>query len=380
MRRETRTSRYAECDLLFEMKLAERIRDGVRARVPRYRAIPPQTLVAEVRLQARRVLLMARGKPADVSRDELAEVAAIGEARARQGVPVEDMLRAWRIGVEVVVAHMGEVVDRLAIDDVDVLEFVKSILAWSDVAMATAARAHRRAELAQAIADEGRRATFVRGVLLGTVPAAELCLQAEVYGLDPVDEYVAVRARLDGVHQYQIERALGFAADALQHGRGLCAVIDGYVAGFLNQPPSRTIDAIVGVGPPRSLKCLAESYRLAARALTTVQACNLRGAYDLGSLGLRATVALDTDVGELLRRRYLEPLAAGGSAAELTATLRAYLACGMHVERTAKRLFVHQNTVRYRLTRVEELTRTSLHDTEVLLELWWALELSQMKL
>jgi DNA-binding PucR family transcriptional regulator len=81
-----------------------------------------------------------------------------------------------------------------------------------------------------------------------------------------------------------------------------------------------------------------------------------------------------------LRRRYLEPLAAANSTSELIETLRTYLACGMHVERTATRLFVHQNTVRYRIARVEELTGTSLADIEVLCEVWWALELSAMDL
>ena len=85
-------------------------------------------------------------------------------------------------------------------------------------------------------------------------------------------------------------------------------------------------------------------------------------------------------VGDSLRKRYLEPLAEGGSARELMTTLRAYLACGMHVERTATRLFVHQNTVRYRLARFEELNGASLHEAEVLFEVWWALQLSVMSL
>lgn len=160
----------------------------------------------------------------------------------------------------------------------------------------------------------------------------------------------------------------------------MCAVIDGDIAGFLSEPPPSDVDGVVGYGPPRPLDRLAESYRLAARALMTVQACGLRGAHDIASLGLRAAVAMDVEVGASLRKRYLEPLDAGGSARELIATLRAYLACGMHVERAATRLFVHQNTVRYRLARFEELTGASLRETEVLFEVWWALELSAMRL
>ena len=52
----------------------------------------------------------------------------------------------------------------------------------------------------------------------------------------------------------------------------------------------------------------------------------------------------------------------------------------MHVERTAERLFVHQNTVRYRLARFEELTGASLRDPKVAFEVWWALERAAMRL
>ncbi|NMN93779.1 PucR family transcriptional regulator [Nocardiaceae bacterium YC2-7] len=111
----------------------------------------------------------------------------------------------------------------------------------------------------------------------------------------------------------------------------------------------------------------------------TLQACGLRGAHDLESLGLRAAVAMDSDVSDIIRARYLDPLS-GDSARELIATLRAYLACDMHVERTATRLFVHQNTVRYRIARFEELTGANLRETRVVVEVWWALALSEMSL
>lgn len=229
------------------------------------------------------------------------------------------------------------------------------------------------------LADE-RRAGFVRECLLGAVSAVELRIQAAMYGLDPSGEYVAVRARLDeDVTRHHAELTPRLP-DPTQNGRGLCAVVDGDLAGFFIEPPPRNVDGVVGFGPPRPLERLGESYRLAARALATAQACNLRGAHDIASLGLRSAVAMDADVGELLRERYLEPLTAGGFGDDLIATLRAYLACGMRVESTATRLFVHQNTVRYRLARFEELTGANLRETMALVELWWALELAAMRL
>jgi PucR C-terminal helix-turn-helix domain/GGDEF-like domain len=376
----------ATWDVLFDTLLGEhedlarRVREAILVRLPAYRSILRTALDVEVGLEVRQVLQSARSGQAALNEREIGELAAIGESRARQGVPIDDMLHAWRIGVEVVIDCAREVGRRLGVADAQLLEFIQSALASSDTAMVATADAHRRAELAQALAADEGRATFVRATLLGTIPSAELRIQAEVYGLDPAGEYVAIRARLSqDVAQAQLEQTLGFQ-DPAQDRRGLCALVDGDLAGLLSTPPPTQVDAVVGFGPPRPLEHLTESYRLAARALLTAEACGLRGTYDIASLGLRPAVAMDADIGELLRKRYLQPLAGASSATELIATVRAYLACGMHVERTATRLFVHQNTVRYRIARFEELTGASLAETEVLTEVWWALELSAMRL
>jgi hypothetical protein len=368
-------------DALFDALLAEheeisrRVREVLQAELPAYRSLPVDALDADVRIEVERVLGSARAGRSAVSEREFAELVAVGEARAQQGVPVDDMLRAWRIGVQVVVGHAREVGKRLGVSSEQVLEFVESTLAWADVAMVTTARAHRRAELELALADQERRVAFVRDALFGALAPAELRIQAEAHLLDPARDYVAVRARPSAEGTMRaLERALGFH-EAAQHRRGLSALVDGDLAGFLCEAPRAEVDGVVGVGPPRPLERLAESYRLAARALVAAHACGMTGVHDVPSLGLRAAVAADADVGEALCARYLEPL-----AGELAETLRTYLACEMHVERTAERLYVHQNTVRYRLARFEELTGANLRDPEVAFEVWWALEREAMHL
>ena len=59
-----------------------------------------------------------------------------------------------------------------------------------------------------------------------------------------------------------------------------------------------------------------------------------------------AIAALHTDV--------MRPLAEAGPA--LTETLEAYLDCGGAIEACARALFVHPNTVRYRLKRIADFT------------------------
>lgn len=360
--------------------LAQRVRTAVQAQITVYREMDADTLDLEISRELEPVLRLNGDKRA-LTVGERAVLNAMGEERARQGVPVGDLLRAWRLGVETLVAHARSLGEGQGITERQVLEFVGSVLARSDLVITTIADAHRRADRVEARGPDNGHVNFVRGALLGTISRAELRVQAEIYGLDPTAEYVAVRARRLGENltQRELERTLGLT-ELVPSRCGLCALVNGNAAGFLSQLPPRDIEGIIGYGPPRTLDHLAESYRSAARALVTAEACGLQGSYDIAALGLRSTVALDLEVGELLRRRYLDPLSLASSAGELIATLRAYLACGLHVERTATRLFVHQNTVRYRIARFEELTGKSLGDTEVLLEVWWALELSAMHL
>jgi sugar diacid utilization regulator len=62
----------------------------------------------------------------------------------------------------------------------------------------------------------------------------------------------------------------------------------------------------------------------------------------------------DGEAREMLIREVYEPLLGGGSP--LLDTLTTYLEQGCSLEATARLLFVHPNTVRYRLRRVTELT------------------------
>jgi DNA-binding PucR family transcriptional regulator len=71
-----------------------------------------------------------------------------------------------------------------------------------------------------------------------------------------------------------------------------------------------------------------------------------------------------------------EPLQAGGAA--LLDTLTAYLEQGSSLEATARMLFVHPNTVRYRLKRVTELTTYTPSDGRDGFTLWVAIILGRL--
>jgi DNA-binding PucR family transcriptional regulator len=62
-----------------------------------------------------------------------------------------------------------------------------------------------------------------------------------------------------------------------------------------------------------------------------------------------------------------------GHSGELLPTLEHFLDCGGSWLRTAERLHVHVNTLRYRIRRIEELTGRSVADTATRVDLQLAL-------
>ncbi|MGH3320944.1 MAG: PucR family transcriptional regulator [Streptosporangiaceae bacterium] len=59
---------------------------------------------------------------------------------------------------------------------------------------------------------------------------------------------------------------------------------------------------------------------------------------------------------------------------QLVVTLRTFLELDASVQATARRLYIHRNTVRYRLAQVEELTNRSLASTQDRVTFWLALQ------
>jgi DNA-binding PucR family transcriptional regulator len=84
----------------------------------------------------------------------------------------------------------------------------------------------------------------------------------------------------------------------------------------------------------------------------------------------------DTDARAELIQDVYEPLLAGGPA--LVDTLTTYLEQGSSLEATARLLFVHPNTVRYRLRRVAELTEYTPSEGRDAFALWVAIVLGRL--
>ena len=348
---------------------------ALRKVLPSYRDVSDDALRASAlrnSASARRTLL-ARRLPGDA---ELAEAAVAAGERADQGVFVQDVLTAYRLSIHQIREFLTEAATAAGCAPAVTLEMVQLLWALADAVGVRLATVHRDAEIEIARHGERQRAEFLRGLVFGSVAPAEIRRLGPAYHLTPDVRYVALRGRPQpGTSPEQLVRAITAAV----RGGGQHAFVDileGDVVGVAPRAPVlEGFPGIVGVGPPADLSGIEPSFATASRVLEVAERFGRPGVFRLEDLSLRVAVAAEDELGELLVRRYLRPVEKlGARAGAVFDTVAAFIEHGLSVKATAEALDVHQNTVRYRLGRFEELTGASLERPVTAFEVWWAMQ------
>lgn len=140
----------------------------------------------------------------------------------------------------------------------------------------------------------------------------------------------------------------------------------------------------MGVGKlTKSIRCLHKSYRQAKSILQLQISGKIpENRFIYSDMGLyRLLIGIDDP--EILEDYYSQSLSClveydREYHSNLLETLRAYLDNNCSVKETAEQLYVHRNTVNYKLGRIEEVTGLSLASTQTRLQLTLALMISDM--
>lgn len=304
---------------------------------------------------------------------EQAETERLAEERARQGIGVDALLLAYRLGIEVAWERFLLHARELRLPAEQLLAGSERLRAWADELTIITTRAHRRTDIEISQRDHEQRAEFVRALVAGTLEAPQLRSKALLYGLDINKRYLLARGRTSDA-MWRVERALR----ATDPG-ALVALVDGDMVGVLSTRPRTAGDGVVGLGPPVRLDDAARSFGLASRALEAAAALGWRGVCGFDDVGLQSVILSEHDLGAQLVARYVAPLAeAGHFGHELSETVTAWLEAGTGPQRVASALHIHRNTLRYRLARYEEMTGCDLSSMRTRVEAWWAFQRARL--
>lgn len=297
---------------------------------------------------------------------------ALGRGEARSGRSLDALLAAYRIGARVSWRQLAATAVASGLTAEQLARFAELVFAYIDSLSAATVSGH---------ADERTASGRVRAQMLERLgqrllaggTAEELTAAAGRADWEPPRTLTAVllpSARVRGalalldpgtLQPVDDECSVLLVPDAEGPGRpALLRVMEGYEA---------------VVGPPRPWWDVAASHARATRALglglTSVGTAPLDTQRRLVELVLRA----DDDALADLRAQVLAPLAdlPEGTRDKLAETLRAWLLHQGRRAEVAAALFVHPQTVRYRMGQLRDLFGDSLEDPRTVLELTIAL-------
>ncbi len=135
-------------------------------------------------------------------------------------------------------------------------------------------------------------------------------------------------------------------------------------------------------GPAKTLEAWPETYRQAVHSMEVAKRLKLPHFVEFNSLGIYQLLAqLDsTPILQQFCKRLIGPLARYDEEhnSELVHTITAYFDHHANISQTAEALFIHRNTLLYRLERIQELTGQDLNLADTRLSLHLALKLWQL--
>ncbi|MER7225807.1 PucR family transcriptional regulator [Streptomyces rubradiris] len=292
----------------------------------------------------------------------------IGVTRAEQGLPLDALLHAFRLGGSLVWQGLVEETARTAPEDVRLLVHVAADV-WNfvDEHCTVVADAYRQVERRMRWQRENRVRLLAAALLDGTSRIADLPEAAEALRLPEQGRYVVVAVtggRPPGpvgpraVLPEHSQRAHWHTDTDADADYGILLTENGELPDPVVPPAPGTrvgignvVDGLAAIGEARVQADLALS-------LCPTEGGTVRLAEQLPA----AMVVSAPELAASLTERVLGPLAdiEPADAEVLVETLAAWLACDGSAQRAGERLYCHRNTVLNRLRRYEQLTGRSL--------------------
>ncbi|MBB4710236.1 PucR family transcriptional regulator [Streptomyces luteogriseus] len=365
-------------------ELGERIADRIRSDVPAYAdesLIPFDSLRRSCTANADLVLrhLRRAGAP------DAGPARETGRIRAEQGMPLADILHAYRIGFEFVWSEiLSEARNRPVVPDAQLVDRSAEIWQLFGLYAEAVAAAHRETTAELTVQRGARRSALVEALFTGVIAdRTTLWEAARELGLPERGPYAVVAAETDSPGE---EPLAGVEASLRQSLLpSAWRLLPDQQVGLIALPTPeaeaaglrilRRAGARVGVSPCfASLRDTPQALRFARLALAGLPG-DAPGLARFDDNPLAMLVAAAPTEAAHLMTVVLRPVLdlPGLERTRLLETLENWFAAGGSATTAAQSLYVHPNTVRYRLRRVEELTGRSLSDPHTVADLGAAL-------
>ncbi|MEO5873397.1 MAG: helix-turn-helix domain-containing protein [Streptosporangiaceae bacterium] len=342
-------------------ELAARVVKEIHASCPSYVRVPEEEHLASVQQALATGLATVPHPSAD--RRDLVQAARDGRRRAEQGIPIDELMRAYQLSAYVVWDGLVEIVTRTAPEQLDLL-MRSSMHVWTcvDRQAGAAAAAYRAAVREQLLQSDALAQALIDKLLSGPTPDSETVHAAEAaLDLDENGFYAVAVVRNGGGRPPEIA-GIRFTWCPRPGGDLAVIALDSADVGPAIRALESVIDGQAGVSPAvQGLRSLGQARRLAETALRT-RTAGERGVVALEDRLPEALIVSAPALAELLATRTLGPVLAldESESSVLLETLEVWLECSTSALEAARRLYCHRNTVINRLHKLERLTGREL--------------------
>lgn len=346
---------------------------------PSYDNVPDEDLQRSCLRNVLRVVETLHGRdilPAGVHEDE----GKSSRRRAVQGVPAEDVVACYWAVLAVLRDEFIARAGAAGIPSEVVLAGTRRLWDMTDRLSGVLIQARHDFDIDFARRDERQKLALLQRILNGNLLPSEVSHLGSAYGLEPDSEHWVFRARHPEGTTQSLSRHIELTCGG-QYFPPLVGPIDGDLAGITCRRPSvnDAVTVLATVGP-FPLTMLGQAFAECTRLLNVAVRYGKRGLVDRESLSVRIAVIEESEIGAALFHRYVATVLDSGPMADLILeSVQVYLGHNRRVQAAADALLVHGNTLRYRLDKYASLTGADLSNTEVIIEVWWALEYWQIR-
>jgi hypothetical protein len=306
----------------------------------------------------------------------------LGRGEARQGRSMDALLSAYRVGARVAWRELSETAVDGGLPPLMIARFAELVFAYIDELSAASVSGHAD-ELASTDRERRRHLDRLGQHLLNGASTEILQASAERAEWRPPDTLTAVllpSAQTRGLVSRFGQSALQLS-DELPGIESSESVVVLLIPDVHGPNRSRLLSELRNrravVGPARTWTQAQSSYQRVLQARELHLAGDDAETIDTDTQLVELVLGADREAADDLRRQVLAPLdqLRPNTAERLAETLRSWLLHQGQRDAVAADLFVHAQTVRYRMTQLRELYGERLNDPRAVLELVVALSI-----
>jgi putative transposase len=335
--------------------------------VPAYKRLDPQELDATARaniadaMEALRTGVVLPG----IYQERAHSIAA---KRIQYGIAVEDIFRGYRVAAAEITSRFIETALEKRLSATAIVRGNELLWQLADAFTSAISTAYQEYLSERDARDYSARHDFLVKIYEETLPADEMASSLRRFGMFPDESVLGFLAEYRGGRSsrtYEIFEQKGAAFNRYISAHSSTTVIWGLTQQKLHPRPAW----MVVFGHPVPVQEAASSLRLATQLWRRVPAdwVGTATAETLSWKGLAVSDALYST----LEAKYFSPLSSESPdfRATLWESVKTYIEHDRNVSSAAAALFVHHNTLRYRLRRFEALAEVSLKSVDTLIEI-----------